>query len=593
MPERADTRMPELDVASRCLRPFEEFIEVVRRQRRPRRERRDGVVDEADRHEVLDRVESEIRVERHAGRERILVQQDRVAVRLGARGARSRDHAAGAADVLDHDRLVERLLERRLDDARDGVVDAAGRECDEHRDGTGRIGLRRGGTGGKKARGKNRERAEAAHESSLDDLFFAARGRAASRRRKVSSPRRATARRDACVTSHQAAARGHAAAPDYGRDQAPVGVGNFASVRRSASSARHAALIDCRKRPTSSRNRALSRASDRADVSISDEAAPVSLAPSVTLVMPDAASLVPTAASRMLRDMSPVAALCSSTAAAIAAEISEICWIVPLISLIAATESCVALCMPAICVEMSPVALAVCAASALTSWATTAKPRPASPARAASMVALSASRLVCSAIAVISWTTSPMRLAAADSSFTRASVFSACATASAAIWLDFCTCRPISAIEEVISSVAAATAWTLVEAVADAALTPADISRVISAVRVSVVAVASSSPEADETVSMIPPTARSNSPARPTMSLLRCAAARASVSFCSLSSLRCAMALPLKTSIALATRPSSSRRPAPGISTSRLPEARSDMAAVMALTGFTRPRASR
>ena len=40
--------------------------------------------------------------------------------------------------------------------------------------------------------------------------------------------------------------------------------------------------------------------------------------------------------------------------------------------------------------------------------ATTAKPRPASPARAASMVALRASRLVCSAIAVISLTTSPM-----------------------------------------------------------------------------------------------------------------------------------------------------------------------------------------
>ncbi len=52
--------------------------------------------------------------------------------------------------------------------------------------------------------------------------------------------------------------------------------------------------------------------------------------------------------------------------------------------------------------RISAKALVVCAASALTSWATTAKPRPASPARAASMVALSASRLVCPAIAVIS-----------------------------------------------------------------------------------------------------------------------------------------------------------------------------------------------
>ena len=40
---------------------------------------------------------------------------------------------------------------------------------------------------------------------------------------------------------------------------------------------------------------------------------------------------------------------------------------VPPISLMAATESCVAVCMPAICVPISSVALAVCAASALTS----------------------------------------------------------------------------------------------------------------------------------------------------------------------------------------------------------------------------------
>src|SRR3546814_9044492 len=46
---------------------------------------------------------------------------------------------------------------------------------------------------------------------------------------------------------------------------------------------------------------------------------------------------------------------------------------------------------------MSSVAAAVWAASDFTSCATTAKPRPASPARAASMVALSASRLVCPA----------------------------------------------------------------------------------------------------------------------------------------------------------------------------------------------------
>jgi hypothetical protein len=64
------------------------------------------------------------------------------------------------------------------------------------------------------------------------------------------------------------------------------------------------------------------------------------------------------------------------------------------ISLIAATESCVAVCIPAIWVPISSVAFAVWAASAFTSEATTAKSRPASPARAASMVALSASARV-------------------------------------------------------------------------------------------------------------------------------------------------------------------------------------------------------
>src|SRR6185369_12588165 len=78
-------------------------------------------------------------------------------------------------------------------------------------------------------------------------------------------------------------------------------------------------------------------------------------------------------------------------------------------------------CIPAICVLISSVALAVCAASAFTSWATTAKPRPASPARAASMVAFSARRLVCSAMPVISLTTSPILPAASDSAVMRAS----------------------------------------------------------------------------------------------------------------------------------------------------------------------------
>ena len=57
---------------------------------------------------------------------------------------------------------------------------------------------------------------------------------------------------------------------------------------------------------------------------------------------------------------------------------------------------------------MSSVARAVSCASSLTSLATTAKPLPTSPARAASIVAFSASRLVCSAMLEMTLTTSPI-----------------------------------------------------------------------------------------------------------------------------------------------------------------------------------------
>jgi hypothetical protein len=141
---------------------------------------------------------------------------------------------------------------------------------------------------------------------------------------------------------------------------------------------------------------------------------------------------------------------------------------------------------------ISSVALAVWPASALTSDATTAKLLPASPARAVSIVALSASRLVCSATEIMSLTTSPMRPAACYSSAMRASVFSACLTTSAAIVLDFCTWRAISLTEPANSSEADATEFTLADACSDAAATPVESCCVVSAVFVSVPAAASS-----------------------------------------------------------------------------------------------------
>ena len=84
----------------------------------------------------------------------------------------------------------------------------------------------------------------------------------------------------------------------------------------------------------------------------------------------------------------------------------------PVMLAMARTALCVEDCTAAIWPAISSVALAVCTASDLTSEATTAKPLPAAPARAASIVALSASRLVWPATSWMSLTTSPIFCAA-------------------------------------------------------------------------------------------------------------------------------------------------------------------------------------
>ena len=80
-----------------------------------------------------------------------------------------------------------------------------------------------------------------------------------------------------------------------------------------------------------------------------DEAEPVSLAPCCTSVIFDETCWVPCAACCTLREISCVAAPCSSTAAAMVEEISDSFSMVPLISLIAPTDSCVSAWMPLIC----------------------------------------------------------------------------------------------------------------------------------------------------------------------------------------------------------------------------------------------------
>ncbi|CSB52864.1 Uncharacterised protein [Vibrio cholerae] len=67
-------------------------------------------------------------------------------------------------------------------------------------------------------------------------------------------------------------------------------------------------------------------------------------------------------------------------------------------------------CSIEIMVSISPVDSCVRCAKERTSSATTAKPRPCSPARAASIAAFNASKLVCSAIALITSSTLPTLL---------------------------------------------------------------------------------------------------------------------------------------------------------------------------------------
>src|SRR3954452_24013559 len=110
-----------------------------------------------------------------------------------------------------------------------------------------------------------------------------------------------------------------------------------------------AAWTELRKLATSCFKRLLSADSERAAESTCEDAEPVSDAPRCTSPMLDDTSCVPWAACWTLREISCVAAPCSSTAAATVDEISDSRSMVPLISLIEPTDSSVAAWMPETC----------------------------------------------------------------------------------------------------------------------------------------------------------------------------------------------------------------------------------------------------
>jgi hypothetical protein len=195
------------------------------------------------------------------------------------------------------------------------------------------------------------------------------------------------------------------------------------------------------------------------------------LVDSATALMFSAMAALPLAPSVTLRPISAVAAACSSTIEAMlvcSALISPMVLVIwPIESIAWRLSLCTCL---TVCV-ISSVAFAVCCASAFTSLATTANPLPASPARAASMVALSASRLVCAAMVLISLTTSETWLF----DFSRLLMLAPAASASLTA-LD-ATCAEVEAflatswMVALISSALAETVWTFRETCSAAAAT--------------------------------------------------------------------------------------------------------------------------
>ncbi|GJE61891.1 hypothetical protein MPOCJGCO_4017 [Methylobacterium trifolii] len=245
-------------------------------------------------------------------------------------------------------------------------------------------------------------------------------------------------------------------------------------------------------------------------------------------------------------------------------------WITPVMPVMAETEASVEAVISETLAAISSVARAVWPARFLTSEATTAKLRPASPARAASMVAFNASRLVWPAMSEMRPTIWPMLPAAEARRRTSPAMPSASRSAEAARSAEAVTWVPISRTEAESSSVAAATVSAESAASAEAEATRRLSAEVSSAARDRPWAAASNWAAAAETASTMPPTCRSKPSARPS------AAARWAAAFSAV--IRSRASRPRRRSVTLSRKSTAaaamartSRGPPSGIATSSSP----------------------
>jgi hypothetical protein len=107
-------------------------------------ERVGTLADQRDRREIADRMKRQLRIQAvidgvRADRRH----HDRITVGRAFRGQFSRDIAAGASAIVDHERLTELVAQRRFHRARDDVRRAARRKRNENADRARRVLLRR------------------------------------------------------------------------------------------------------------------------------------------------------------------------------------------------------------------------------------------------------------------------------------------------------------------------------------------------------------------------------------------------------------------------------------------------------------------